>query len=62
MACTFAAQFLGLGGRERQCAPPAPSEQVVQFTAPSKDLQVANRDLGIVTSADPWDLAIFALT
>jgi len=35
-------------GSGRQRATPAPGEQAVQFTAPSKELQVANRVLGTV--------------
>jgi hypothetical protein len=35
-------------GSGRQRATPAPGEQGVQFTAPSQDLHVANRDLGTV--------------
>jgi len=46
MACKFAAQFLVLGAVAGNA--PAPSEQGVQFTAPSRELHVANRDLGTV--------------
>jgi hypothetical protein len=35
-------------GSGRQRDSPAPSEQGVQFTAPSHELHVANRDLGTV--------------
>jgi len=47
MACRFAAQFLGSGQRPTTRHSRA-RRAGVQFTAPSKELKVANRDLGTV--------------
>jgi len=48
MACRFAAQFLGLGQRPTTRHSQRQARKGVQFTAPSRELHVANRDLGTV--------------
>ena len=48
MACRVAAQFLGLGAAADNATLPGGKRAGVQFTAPSGELHVANRDLGTV--------------
>lgn len=47
MACRFAAQFLGFGAAADNTPLPRQARGL-QFTAPSHELRVANRDLGTV--------------